>query len=223
MRTSKRPVPGPGARITGLEPDPRRRGALKVFVDGVHYATVHEGGRAAGVAVGQAFDEGQAEVVNRLAEEEGAWRALLVALERRGHGTQELRRTLRRKAHHPEAVEYAIGRARELKLLDDAEFAVNYVETRAARGRGPGRLRRDLMALGVERPLIDRAITAHWPEPEEALDLARGLAEKRARQLAGLAPEVKRRRLIQYLARRGFTGRGVGELVRKVLAPAGVG
>ena len=218
MRTSKRPVPGPGARITGLEPDPRRRGALRVVVDGVHYATVHEGGRTAGLAVGQVFDDGRAELVNRLAEEEGAWRALLVALERRGHGTQELRRSLRRKAHVPEAVEYAVARARELRLVDDAAFAVNYVETRAARGRGPGRLRRDLMALGVERTLIDRAITAHWPEPEEALELARGLAEKRARKLAGLAPEVKRRRLIQYLARRGFSGRGVGELVRKILA-----
>lgn len=209
-------------RITGLEPDPRRPGALRVLVDGKIFATTHEGGARLGLAVGMAWDEAIAARVSRLADEEGAWRALLVALERRGHGIAELRRRLRQKGHLPEAVEYAIGRARELGLLDDAAFARNFVETRAARGRGPGRLRQDLLQLGVDRPLIEAAIAAQWPEPEAALPLATELAERRARQLARLPREVRQRRLVAYLARRGFTGRGVHELVRRVLAGSGV-
>lgn len=220
MTTSSKWVPGPGSRITGLEPDPRRAGAQRVLVDGKLFATVHEGWRGLGLAVGMPWDEARAQAVSQLADEEGAWRAALQALARRNHGVQELRRRLRQKGHVPGAVEYALERARGAGLLDDAAFARNYVETRAARGRGPGRLRKDLMALGLDRAHIDQAISAHWPEPEEALDLARGLAEKRARQLAGLPPEVKRRRLVAYLARRGFAGRGVSDLVRRVLAPS---
>ena len=48
-------------------------------------------------------------------------------------------------------VEAALERVAQLGLLDDAAFAQSYVETRAARGRGPARLVRDLMAMGVER------------------------------------------------------------------------
>ena len=54
------------------------------------------------------------------------------------------------------AVEAALERATGLGLLDDAAYARNYVQTRAARGRGPSRLIRDLLAMGVQRSLIDR-------------------------------------------------------------------
>lgn len=206
--------------ITALEPDPRRPGALRLLVDGRLFCTVHEGARAAGLAPGAAWDEASTGAASRLADEEGAWRALLVALERRGFAVAEIRRRLRQKGHAPEAVEYAVARGRDLGLLDDAAFARRYVESRSARGRGPGRLRLDLAALGVDRALIDAAIQERWPEPDAALTLATQLAERRARQLVGLPREVRRRRLLAFLARRGFTGAGVTDLVRRVLQQA---
>lgn len=206
--------------ITALEPDPRRPGAVRLLVDGKLFCTLHEGARAAGLAPGAAWDAVNARTATRLAEEEGAWRALLVALERRGFAIAEIRRRLRQKGHGPEAVEYAVDRGRERGLLDDAEFARRYVESRSARGRGPGRLRLDLAALGVDRALADAAIGERWQEPEEVLTLAAQLAERRARQLAGLPREVRRRRLVAFLARRGFSGAGVTDLVRRVLKVA---
>lgn len=203
--------------ITALEPDPRRPGAVRLLVDGKLFCTLHEGAQAAGLAPGAAWDEVNARTASRLADEEGAWRALLVALARRGFSIAEIRRRLRQKGHAPEAVEYAVERGRERGLLDDADFARRYVESRSARGRGPGRLRLDLAALGVDRALADAAIGERWQEPEEALTLAAQLAERRARQLAGLPREVRRRRLVAFLARRGFSGAGVTDLVRRVL------
>ena len=41
----------------------------------------------------------------------------------------------------------------------------------------------------------------------------RALAERRAGQLAGLPPEARRRRLLAFLARRGFSGSKVRDLV----------
>jgi regulatory protein len=206
------------ARITALDPDPRRPGAVRVMVDGKLFCTVHEAGVAGGdLAVGCEWNEQRAASAGRAADEEAAWRALLRALERRSLATAQLRRRLVQKGHPPGAVDYAIARAVELGLLDDAAFARQFVETRSARGRGPARLRRDLTVLGIPRAHIDAAVNAHWTEPEAVLSLAADLARRRARQLRGLPREARRRRLLAYLGRRGFTGRLVSELVTRLL------
>jgi SOS response regulatory protein OraA/RecX len=43
------------------------------------------------------------------------------------------------------------------------------------------------------------------------------LAAKRAAQLGELPRQVKRRRVLAYLARRGFAGRDISELVARVV------
>lgn len=212
-------------RITGLDPDPNRPGAIRVMVDGRPFCTVHEGAvRAGRLAVGDEWDEARSDSAGKAADEEAAWRTLLKALERRNFSIGELRRRLRQKGHPPAAIDYAIHRAEGLKLLDDAAFAVHYVQSRAGRGRGPSRLRQDLRALSVAEPHIEAALKVQWPEPETALDLAASLAARRARQLGAVPRDAKRRRLLGYLARRGFSGSRVAELVRRILneeRPAG--
>ena len=206
-------------RITGLDPDPNRPGSIRVLVDGRPFCTVHEGAvRAGQLAVGDEWDDVRSESAGRAADEEAAWRTLLKALERRSFSSGELRRRLRQKGHPPAAVEYAIHRAEGLKLLDDAAFALHFVQSRAGRGRGPARLRQDLRALSVPEPFIEAALRAQWPEPEAALDLAASLAARRARQLGAVPRDAKRRRLLGYLARRGFSGSRVAELVRRILS-----
>lgn len=206
-------------RITGLEPDPARPGSIKVMVDGRPYCTVHEAAaQENGLAVGAEWDEAHRKSAGKAADEEGAWRTLLKALERRSFSVGEIRRRLRQKGHHPAAVDYAVRRAEGLKLLDDAAFARQFVESRASRGRGPARLRQDLRLLSVPDELIDAALQEQWPEPESALDLAGSLALRRMRQLGAIPRDAKRRRLLAFLARRGFSGSRVTELVRRVLA-----
>lgn len=202
-----------------MEPDPAHAGAVRVMVDGRLFCTVHEAiVRSGGLAVGAEWDEVRLQAAGRAADEEAAWRTLLKALERRGFSVGEIRRRMRQKGHPPEAVEHAIARAEGLKLLDDAAFARQFVYSRASRGRGPARLRQDLRVLSVAEPLIDAALREQWPEPEDALTLAAALAARRARQLGDLPPDVKRRRLLAYLGRRGFSGERVTRLVQRVLA-----
>ena len=195
-----------------------------MLVDGRLFCTVGEESIVtAGLEVGEPWDGPRAGVVGEAADLEAAWRSLLRALERRSFATGELRRKLCRGGHPAAAVDLAIERAIQVQLLDDAAFVTHYVASRAARGRGPARLRRDLFALGIDRRSIDAAITAHWPEPEDALALARELAHRRAKQLAAQPRDVRRRRILAYLARRGFTGAKVTDLVRRVLSSEPVG
>lgn len=206
-------------RITALETDPARPGSVRVLVDGRPFCTVHqEAVERGGLTVGAEWDEPRIQSAGRAADEEGAWRTLLKALERRSFSIGGMRRRLRQKGHPPEAVDYAVRRAEGLKLLDDAAFALQFVQSRAARGRGPARLRQDLRVLAVPEQLIEAALRAQWPEPDSALDLAATLVARRSRQLGSIPRDAKRRRLLGYLARRGFSGSRVAELVRRVLA-----
>jgi regulatory protein len=195
--------------ITALEPDPRRAGAVRVLVAGELFGTVSEETvRAERLAVGRALDEALADRLLQAADAEAAFRTVLRSLEVRSYARRDLARRLVRKGHPRAAVDHAIERVASLGLLDDAAFARNFVQTRAARGRGPARLVRDLMAMGVDRSVVDAAVAAEWDADDgrDRADVPRALAAKRAAQLGPLPRDVKRRRLLAYLARRGFTG-----------------
>lgn len=205
-------------RITALEPDPRRPETVRVEIDGTRFGAVpRELVSAAGLRVGRELDEELQERLGAAADVEAAYRTVLRALEIRSYARADLARRLVRKGHPRPAVEAALERAAELGLLDDAAFAQTFVQTRAARGRGPSRLTRDLLSMGVERSIIDRAVAAEWPEGSDRATVPLTLATKRAAQLGSLPRQVKRRRVIAYLARRGFSGREVSEMVDKVV------
>jgi regulatory protein len=205
------------SRITGLAPDPRRPGAVRLEIDNAPFATVaQEAAAAEGLRVGRELDPAARERLGAAADAEAAYRTALRALERRAYASTDLGRRLARKGHPAAAIRAALDRATAAGLLNDAEFALNYVQTRAARGRGPSRLTRDLLAMGVPRNLVDRAVTIEWREgSDRAVPLA--LATRRSKQLGDLPRPVKRRRLLAYLARRGFSGREVTEMVGRVV------
>lgn len=205
-------------RITALHRDPRRAGAVRLEVDGVRFGAVPgEIVSAHGLAVGQPLDGALHQRLSAAADVEAAYRTALRALELRSYARNDLLRRLQRKGHPLPAVEAALERVEALGLLDDAAYARNYVQTRAARGRGPSRLVRDLLAMGVQRSLIDGALAAQWPEGSDRASMPRGLAIKRAAQLGALPRQTRRRRILAYLARRGFSGREVSDIVEEVL------
>ena len=206
-------------RITALEPDSRRPESFRVEVDGARYGAISRAlVEAEGLAPGRLVDAALQEKLTAAADAEAAYQTVLRALEVRSFARGDLTRRLLRKGHPRVAVEAAIQRATELGLLDDAEFARNYVETRSARGRGPSRLVRDLLSMGVERSLIDRAIAAEWPEGRDRSAVPLALAQKRAAQLASLPRQTRRRRVVAYLARRGFSGREITQIIDQVIA-----
>jgi regulatory protein len=210
---------GRPARITALVPEPRGPGSVRIEVDGERFASVSpEVVRTHGLQVGRELDESLQARLEVEADVEAAYRTALRSIERRSFARADLGRRLLRKGHAREAVEAALTRVAEHGLLDDAAFALNYVETRSARGRGPLRLTRDLMAMGVERGIVDRAVGAHVRASDGNGDVPLALASKRAAQLRDLPRHVRRRRVLAYLARRGYSGREITDLVGRVLA-----
>ena len=208
----------PPPQITGLQPDPRHPHAVRVHVAGGHYCTVaREVVEEERLVPGRIVDPALHQRLSHAADVEAAFRTVLRSLGLRAYARNDLGRRLVAKGHRREAVDEALSRAERVGVLDDAAFAGHFVRTRAARGRGPARLVRDLLSRGVARPLIDRAIAEQWPEGLGSEHLPEELAARRARQLDDLPRPVRRRRLLAFLARRGFAGYEVTAMVDRVV------
>jgi regulatory protein len=205
--------------ITSLTPDPRQPGYLVVEVDRARYASLPlEAVHALGLAADLEVTGELADRLKRAADRESAYLVAARLLAMRPRSVYELLARLRERGHNPSAAAEAVGRLEAAGILDDATYARHFVRVRAPRGHGPSRLLHDLLAKGVDRRLAERAI-AEVLEADgvDATAQARALAERRLSQLNGLAPQQRRRRLLAYLARRGFRGREVQELVTELL------
>jgi regulatory protein len=170
------------------------------------------------LALGTDLDATTLDRLQLLADVEAAHRAALRAQARRPHAIGDLRRRLIQKQHPPAAVDAALERLATQGLIDDRRFAEHFVATRGARGRGPARLMSDLMRQGLDRRTAEAAVQATLAT--EGIDVAatlRMVAERRAEQLRSLPLPVRRRRLIAYLARRGYHGDVVRTLVETLV------
>ena len=203
-----------------VEPDSRGAGALRVNVNGRSFCTVPSAAALElGLRPGLAVDLQLREKLGRAADAQAAFRFILAALGRRAFARRDLERRLVHRGHPREAAGVALDRAAAAGLLDDREFALSYAQAKAGRGRGPARLLRDLFSMGVDRAIAEEAIAAAWAGEDREAEACLALARKRAAQLGAIARPAKRRRLLAFLARRGFTGAPVRAIVSRVLGP----
>jgi regulatory protein len=131
----------------------------------------------------------------------------------------ELERSLSRAGAPDAVVGRVLDRFAELKLIDDAAYAQAYVRTGiAVRRRGTRSLSAELHARGVASDSVASAVAEVDATQEYAT--ARALAARRAASMARLEPQVRRRRLMGLLLRRGFSSGLAHAVVSEVLAEA---
>jgi regulatory protein len=168
-----------------------------------------------GVAVGSVLEAKTWQELCRAADAEAAYRSALVCLGRRPFSRRDLARKLVMRGHPPDAADLAVARAEASGLVNDETYTLHYVQTRSARGRGPMRLRRELAVMGVASAIIDRVLS----EEAETADpgVVRSLARKRAAQLRDVERKDRFRRVVAFLARRGYAGPEVRRVVKEAL------
>jgi regulatory protein len=201
--------------LTALKPLPRRPGFLAIYAGAVRVGVLPvDELRALGVRAGVELD-GEGEERLLLAVERGkAYDAAVRLLAVRGRSTQEIVTRLRQKGTRKDAVAHAVGQLEAAGLLDDARFAREYARMYAERGHGPARILAELSRKGVERRVAERVVAEVEGDDEgERRERLLALARKRAAQLKGLDRETARRRLVGYLARRGYPAVEVWEAV----------
>jgi regulatory protein len=121
-------------------------------------------------------------------------------LARRPRSEGEVRRRLAQRQFDPPLINETVTRLRELRLLDDTEFARTWTESRdRSSPRGRRLIVQELRAAGVAAPTAVQAATAISDE-----DAAYRVAEKKARALASCEYRAFRDKLGAHLQRRGF-------------------
>ncbi|SDS96975.1 RecX family protein [Brevibacterium sandarakinum] len=133
----------------------------------------------------------------------------------RDHASGELRDKLLKRDFLPEAVDELIAKLQKSRLLDDEEFAHRYVRAhRERRKLSRTALKRELNKKGLSADIISGAVE----DVDGEEDLARQVAEKKAASSRGLDYEVRERRILGMLARRGFASSVCLKVTREVLA-----
>ena len=139
----------------------------------------------------------------------------------RGRKTRrELELRLRRVQPDVSLIAEALDRLTAVGVLSDEDVAHAEAAARLRRGEAPAKVRQVLRRKGVERRMVNEAVSAAISEDGfDELASCRALAEKRVRALGAEEPVVLRRRLVAFLQRRGFGGSVIGQVLRQVLAP----
>jgi regulatory protein len=124
-------------------------------------------------------------------------------LEQQPRTRAELATALRKRAVPDAAAEAVLDRFGEVGLVDDEAYAAAWVASRQ-RGRGLARraLADELRRKGVDAGIVREAVAEVSADDEAAA--ARVLVERRLPAMRRLTPEVRTRRLVSMLARKGY-------------------
>ena len=114
------------------------------------------------------------------------------------HVGKELRDRLTQKGETPEDAADAVDWLRDLRLLDDAEYAAMCVRHYAGKGFGEMRIRNELYRRGVPKDLWEEAL-AELPEQDDTVD-----ALLRRKLRGSVTDRDALRKATDYLYRRGF-------------------
>jgi len=132
----------------------------------------------------------------------------------RACSTHEIEQKLLQAGYRPSTVEMVIYKLQRENLLDDADFARQWVESRQTRKLGRSRIAQELRRKGVSQEEAENALDLI--DDEDQLSGAIALAEKAAARIKpGEDPRKAASRIAGMLARRGYSWDIAKEAIRQ--------
>lgn len=192
-----------------------KKGRLALFLDGEFVFSLDEETFArANLHEGDDLESWQVEDLRKQSDTRRALDKAMDYLSLRDHASGELYQKLCRKFDAPSAA-YAVARAGELGLLDDAGFARRRAAELLRKRKSRREILTDLAAKGIDRDTAAEAVEALYGCNEEGEDpelaTARALVQ---RHYAAKLAAGKRDQVAAALARRGFSH----AIIREALA-----
>ena len=167
---------------------------------------------AAWLRVGQELSEEKIEELQARDAKERAYQQAMLFLSYRARSESEIRRNLRKHEIPEPVIEETIERLRQDGLANDKEFASAWVENRTTfRPRS-----RRMMALELKQKGLDEEAIQSAMENVDDEASAYEAAHKRAARFKGLEWNDFRRKLSEFLARRGYSYSVIAPVVTRV-------
>ena len=198
-------------KISAIQVQKKNPNRVNIHLDG-EYAFGLARIVAAWLQVGQALDE---EKIAKLLAEDARERALqqaLLFLSYRARSEKEIRQNLNKHEIPDAVIEETLERLRRDGFANDKNFASAWVENRSTfRPRGRRALALELRQKGIDETTIESALE---DIDEEALAYEAGL--KKARKLRIREWSEFRKKLSDFLARRGFSYSVIAPIVSRL-------
>ena len=138
----------------------------------------------------------------------------------RPRSVAELKNKLERKGFEAQEIETTLQWLINTKLLNDRSFTKSWIQYRLARPFGFRRIIGELKAKGIADEIIEQTIAQFKEEYIEG-DVILDLAKRRAQRLTGLEPLKRKKRIYDFLIRRGFAVGEVMKVIKKISAKGG--
>lgn len=123
---------------------------------------------------------------------------------------------LRRKGYQEEVITELIDYLRRLNYLNDLDFAKSWARNRmSTKPIGISLLSYELKTKGVSGQIVDEIIQQIEADYDE-YELAEGIAARRAKRYSRLDRFKSKRRVYDYLKRRGFSSEVISKVMKKV-------
>jgi regulatory protein len=201
-------------RITALKAQKRNPNRVNVYLDG-EYAFGLARIIAAWLFIGQSLTDERIKELQDQDANEVTFQAALRYLNYRPRSEAEIRQHLGEKGYTEPAIDTVIEKLREGHLLDDHQFARDWVENQNTfRPRGRRALEFELRHKGIAKETIEKTLE----ETASEEDLAYQAAKRQADRLVRLEWQEFRTKLSAFLARRGFSYETVAPTVRRIWA-----
>lgn len=133
----------------------------------------------------------------------------------RPRSVEELRDKLSNKGFDAQEVSSTLDYLQGIKLLDDRAFTASWIRYRLARPFGFRRIITELKTKGVAPEIIQEAVQAAQDE-YSVKETIEELANRRLKRLGGIEPQKKKKRLADFLIRRGFAMDEVMKVIKKL-------
>jgi len=132
----------------------------------------------------------------------------------------ELSQYLGKKEHSPPVIQKTLDYLAELNYVDDQRFALQWGQYKINKNKiGKNRLYVELLGKGVNKETIEGILSALYEENPE-MELAVECARKKWVALKSFEEKKKKRLLVQYLQRKGFSSDIIYQSLR-ILAESG--
>jgi len=201
--------------ITAIEAQKKNPNRVNICLDG-EFAFGLSRLSAAWLRVGQTLSPEKIASLQEADAREWVMQKALFFLGFRARSEREMRDYLLKQSAPPALLEETLARLKENHLLNDEDFARNWVENRSVfRPRGRRALQMELRRKG----LSENDIAAALPGPEQETSLALEAARRYAQKTRGLAAQPWaefRVKVGGFLTRRGFSYQQAAEACRQV-------
>ena len=197
-------------KITAIEPQ-KNRNRVNIHLDG-EFAFGLDRFVAAWLKAGDELSDAKIARLQADDANERAYQQAMLFLSYRVRSEKEIRQNLRKHEIPDEVIEHTLTRLREGGLANDNQFARAWVENRNIfRPRSRRVLAMELRQKGLDDETVQSAVAG---VDEEALAYESAL--KRANRFKNLEWSEFRKKLSEYLARRGFSYSVVAPIVTRI-------